>query len=84
MAKKKNSRQDNPRETVYLTPVTREQLTLLLNKYPRRSKSDMMNAAIEHLYLSGYETGLDGNLLPINPKVYSKKDISGSGNVEKQ
>lgn len=70
MVSKKKQRVDNPRETVYLSQVTRDQLSLLLDKYPRRSKSDLINAAIEHLFLSGYEQGLDGNLLPINPQVY--------------
>lgn len=62
--------QPNLRETVYLNVVTRDQLSMLAEKYPRRSKSDIINAAIEHLFLSGYESGLDGNLLPINPSVY--------------
>lgn len=60
----------NPRETVYLNNVTMDQLMLLSEKYPRRTKSDLINAAIEHLFLSGYDQGLDGNLLPLNPSVY--------------
>ena len=54
----------NPRETVSLNTATREQLTKLHEKYPWRTKSDLINAAIEHLFLSGYFQGLDGNLLP--------------------
>lgn len=72
-------RKKNPRETVYLNSVTQEQLSMLLDKYPRRTKSDLINAAIEHLFLSGYEQGLDGNLLPINPNIYRVDQKGGKG-----
>jgi len=38
----------NPREPVSLNTVTREPLTKLHEKYPGRTKSDLINAAIEH------------------------------------
>ncbi|MCA9498121.1 MAG: hypothetical protein KC588_02895 [Nitrospira sp.] len=72
------SQKRNPRETVYLNSVTLDMLRMLHDQYPRRTKSDLINAAIEHLFHSGYETGLDGNLLPINPSVYVSKLKGGS------
>ncbi len=50
---KKSTRHENlpnPRETVSLNTGTREQLTKLHEKYPWRTKSDLINAAIEHYF----------------------------------
>ncbi len=73
---KKNAPQKtkpNPRETVYMNDTTIDLLRELHEKYHRRTKSDIINAGIECLYILGYKQGLDGNLLP--PHIEKMKNL---------